>query len=104
MCIEIKSDRRDFEADRKWHHYRDFADALYFAVDGDFPQALLPGDAGLIVTEDVAEVVRVAPEHRLAPARRRAMLMRFALLAGQRLAALEDPAGAREVLAGLRCE
>ena len=24
--------RNDFRADRKWHHYREFADALYFAV------------------------------------------------------------------------
>lgn len=103
-CIEIKSDANDFRADRKWHHYREFADALYFAVDLDFPQALLPGDAGLIVADETAVILREAPAHKLAPARRRAMTQRFARLAATRLMALQDPAGVAMLEAALACE
>ncbi len=93
-CIEVKSGPRDFLADRKWPDYRDYADALYFAVDPDFPIDLLPADAGLILAEGTdAEIAREAPSHKLAPARRRALLHRFAALAATRLAAREDPAG-----------
>jgi hypothetical protein len=48
-CIEVKSGAHDFLADAKWPDYREFADALYFAVDIDFPQPILPAEAGLIV-------------------------------------------------------
>lgn len=93
-CIEVKSGLRDFQTDGKWPEYRDFADALYFAVDTDFPAEVLPGDAGLIVVcERDAELVRPAPVHRLSASRRRALLQRFATLAAQRLAARDDPEG-----------
>src|ERR1700723_50067 len=48
-CIEVKSGLRDFLTDSKWPEYRDYSDALYFAVDEDFPLDLLPGETGLIV-------------------------------------------------------
>lgn len=104
VCIEIKSDLNDFRADRKWHEYRDFSDALYFAVDLDFPQGVLPEEAGLIVADETAEILREARPHRLAPARRRAVLQRFALLAGFRLARAEDPQGAAMLRSALRAE
>ena len=104
-CIEVKSGPRDFLTDGKWPEYREFSDALYFAVDQDFPIDLLPGDAGLIVAcGREAEVIRDAPDHRLAPARRRALLHRFALLAAGRLATLEDPSGAASLRAALLSE
>ncbi len=93
VCIEIKSGVADFVADRKWQDYRAFSDALYFAVDDAFPQALLPEETGLIVACDVAEILREPVAHPIAPARRRIMLLRFAQLAGARLAGFEDPAG-----------
>ncbi len=91
-CVEIKSAASDFLSDSKWHEYRDFSDALYFAVDGDFPLALLPPDVGLIVTawQDAA-VLREAPIHRMAAARRRALTHRFATLAACRLEGVNDP-------------
>lgn len=105
MCIEVKSGPRDFLTDQKWPEYRDFADALYFAVDTGFPPDMLPVDVGLIVTEDLqADLVREAPDHRLPPVRRRTLLHRFATLAATRMAALEDPAGVAELRAGLRAE
>ena len=104
-CIEVKSGARDFLTDSKWPEYREFSDALFFAVDQDFPLDLLPPDTGLIIAcgRD-AEVVRDAPEHRLPPARRRALLHRFALLAAGRLAMVEDPAAALSVRTALRVE
>ena len=105
VILEVKSCARDFLSDGKWHDYRSWCDRLYFAVDLDFPQALLPEDVGLVVAEDrEAALIREAPEHRLAAARRRSMMQRMAMLAAGRLAALADPAGAAEMRAALRLE
>jgi hypothetical protein len=103
--LEVKSCARDFLTDAKWQDYRAWCDRLYFAVDLDFPQALLPEDVGLLAAEDrEAALLREAPEHRLAPARRRALLHRVASLAAGRLAMLSDPSGAAEMRAALRLE
>jgi hypothetical protein len=105
VCIEVKSGPRDFLTDSKWPEYRDFCDALYFAVDADFPVALLPEEVGLIITHAAeAELVREAPFHKLAPARRRGLLHRFAMTAAMRLAVLEDPLGAAALRTALRVE
>jgi hypothetical protein len=105
VCIEIKSGLRDFQTDQKWWEYRDFADHLFFAVDVDFPLEFIPADAGLIVVADQsAELIREAPEHKLPAARRGALLRRWAMLAGGRLAAWEDPAGVVDLRASLRVE
>src|SRR3954447_6484417 len=104
-CIEVKSGVRDFQTDQKWPEYRHYADALYFAVDADFPSDLLPEDAGLIVAcGREAELVREAASHPLTPARRRALLHRFAMLAAQRLATMQDPDGTASLRAALLAE
>ena len=104
-CIEVKSGARDFLADAKWPEYRDYADALLFAVDADFPQDLLPGDVGLIVACDGhADLLRSPAARPLPPARRRALMHRFARLAATRLCALEDPLGTAEARAALLAE
>lgn len=105
VCIEVKSGVRDFQTDRKWPEYREYCDALYFAVDDSFPTELLPEDTGLIVCcHPDAEIVREAPAHMLPPARRRALLHRYAALAASRLAWMEDPEGMAELRTALRCE
>jgi len=104
-CIEVKSGPRDFLTDGKWQDYREFADALFFAVDADFPQELIPMETGLIVAAGLeAELLREATLRRLAGTRRRALLHRFATLAATRLAALEDPASVAELRVALRAE
>ena len=104
-CIEVKSGPRDYLTDTKWPDYREFCDALYFAVDDAFPVGLLPGSAGLIIAcGREAELVRAAPPHPLPPARRRALTQRFATIAATRLAALEDPAITASLRAALRVE
>ena len=105
VIIEAKSGPRDFVTDQKWPSYRAWCDRLYFAVDLDFPRALLPEPVGLLVVDGrEATLCREAPAHPLAPARRRALLMRFAMLAGRRLAAEQDPWGAEELRLALRPE
>lgn len=99
LIVEIKSSAADFRADRKWTGYRDWCDLFAFAVPADFPVALLPPDAGLIVADAWDAVVsrpfQTLP--KLAPARRKALVLRFARLAGRRLHRLADPEGAAEI-------
>lgn len=105
VAIEVKSGPPDFLSDSKWPEYRAWCDALYFAVDLDFPAALIPEDVGLIVADGLeASVIRPAPAHPLAPARRKSLTHRFATLAAARLAALMDPSGAAELRAALAVE
>ncbi len=105
VCIEVKSGPRDFLTDAKWPEYRDYCDALFFAVDVDFPLTLLADETGLMVADGLlAEILRPAPEHRLPSARRRAVLHRFATLAATRLALWEDPAGVSTVRTALAAE
>ncbi|HEX5079218.1 MAG TPA: MmcB family DNA repair protein [Geminicoccaceae bacterium] len=91
--VEIKSGRADFVADRKWQAYLAFCDRFYFAVERDFPLALLPAGEGLMVADRFAgEIVREASLRPLGAARRKAMLLRFARLAAARLHSVIDPA------------
>ncbi|HEX2217128.1 MAG TPA: MmcB family DNA repair protein [Xanthobacteraceae bacterium] len=91
--IEIKSSLEDFRADHKWPEYRWHCDRLYFATAPHVPLDIFPHDAGLILADGYgAEIVRGAPEHRLAGATRRSMLLRYGRLAALRLQALTDPA------------
>ena len=90
--IEIKSSVADFRADGKWPFYRAHCDRLYFAVPPTMPLDILPVDAGLIVADAyAAETIRVAPEHRLPGATRKALLIRFAQAAAERLHIANDP-------------
>ncbi len=92
IIVEIKSSVADFRADRKWVGYREFADRLYFAVPNDFPTALIPEECGLIVADGFgAALLRDSVLHPLAPARRRALTLRFARTAATRLRRLLDP-------------
>jgi hypothetical protein len=93
--VEIKSSIADFRADGKWPDYRLSCDRLYFAIPPEMPEEIMPEEAGLIVADAFgATILREAPDHRLAPATRRAMLLRFAQVAADRLHLLVDPTSA----------
>jgi hypothetical protein len=97
--VEIKSSIEDFRSDAKWPDYRAWCDRLLFAVTPDFPTEVLPEDCGLILADRYGgEIVREAPEHRLAGARRKAIMLRFARVAAGRLMTLADPEAAYEPL------
>ena len=94
VIVEIKSSVADFRADQKWSEYRLHCDRLYFATIVDVPREIFPADAGLIVADAFgASILGDAPEHRLAAATRKAILLRFAHAAALRLQALADPQG-----------
>jgi hypothetical protein len=90
--VECKSGVADFRSDTKWQGYLDWCDRYFWAVDAVFPTELLPDGTGLIVADAWdADIQRMAPEHRLAPARRKALIQKFATQAARRLQALRDP-------------
>lgn len=95
IIIEVKSGLEDFRADHKWSGYLEWCDRFYFAVDDGFPLDCAPNDVGLLRADAFdAAVLREAPERRLPPARRKALTIKLALAAAERLRRLEDP-GAR---------
>lgn len=90
--VEIKSSTADFRSDRKWQEYRDFCDRFFFGVAYDFPLDLLPPDCGVILADAWgAAIHRDAPELGLAPARRKAVTLRYARAAAMRLVTVTDP-------------
>ena len=95
--VEIKSSIADFRSDQKWHEYRDYCDALLFAVAPDFPSEILPADTGLILADAYAgELLREAQSHPISPARRKALTLSFARTAATRLLAQVDPSAGME--------
>jgi hypothetical protein len=90
--VEIKSSTADFRADQTWPDYREYCDALLFAVAPDFPTEILPADAGLILADAYAgDLIRQPPRHPLSPARRKALTLSIARMATMRLHARIDP-------------
>jgi hypothetical protein len=97
VIVEVKSSAADLRADRKWRDYAASCDRLYFAVSARTPAGLIPPEAGLILADPYgAEIVREAELQRMAPASRRAVLLRFAQAGADRLHRLADPGGAQE--------
>ncbi|MGB0798395.1 MAG: MmcB family DNA repair protein [Planktomarina sp.] len=94
--VECKSSRADFQTDHKWQDYLQWCDRYFWAVDQDFPTELLPDDTGLIIADGYgAEVIRMGPEEKLAPARRKVVIQKFARHAARRAQAARDPGAAR---------
>ncbi|MCF8478299.1 MAG: MmcB family DNA repair protein [Pseudolabrys sp.] len=92
--VEIKSSVADFRADQKWQDYRAHCDRLFFATSQDVPCEIFPPDTGLIVADHFgAQVLCEAPEHKLAAATRKSMMLLFARAAALRLQSLVDPNG-----------
>lgn len=90
--VECKSSRADFTSDRKWRGYLDYADRFFWAVDADFPTEILPEDTGVILADRFgAEILRMAPEVKLAAPRRKVVTQGFARTAALRLAGRADP-------------
>jgi hypothetical protein len=95
--VEIKVAKTDLVNDGKWLDYLDYCDRFFWAVPPHLARILeeeryLPGEAGLIVADRYdAAVVRDAAHRPLAPARRKAELLRFARRAARQLSAQVDP-------------
>jgi hypothetical protein len=95
--VEIKVARADLVGDCKWTDYLEYCDRFFWAVPPELAaicdgERFLPGEAGLIVADRYdAALIREAVARPLAPARRKAELLRFARRAARRLSAQIDP-------------
>jgi len=95
--VEIKVAKADLLGDSKWLDYLEYCDRFFWAVPPALAHILneecyLPNEAGLIVADRYdAAVVRDAAHRPLAPARRKAEVLRFARRAARRLSAQIDP-------------
>ena len=98
VIVEIKVSRADLMGDGKWPDYLDFCDRFYWGVPPGIDCAILdgldfrPDCCGVIVADGYdAEIVRPAPSHPLAPARRKVEVERLARTALRRLVVGADP-------------
>lgn len=84
--VECKSGRADYATDHKWQGYLDWCDRFFWAVDAAFPEDILPPDTGLIRADAYdAAIIAMGPETPLAPARRKALTLKAARIAAERL-------------------
>ena len=85
VIVEVKSGVQDFRTDEKWPDYFAWCDRFYFAVSDRFPAEMLPEQTGLIIADGFGGVVvRESPVAKLAPARRKALTLKFARNAAER--------------------
>lgn len=95
--VEIKVAKADLLGDAKWTDYLEYCDRFFWAVPPDLApicngERFMPNEAGLIVADRYDAVLMREALHRpLAPARRKAELLRFARRAARRLSAQIDP-------------
>ena len=95
--VEIKVAKADLLGDSKWTDYLEYCDRFFWAVPPDLApicngERFMPNEAGLIVADRYDAVLMREAVHRpLAPARRKAELLRFARRAARRLSAQIDP-------------
>ena len=89
--VEIKVATADLKADAKWPDYLEFCELFYFAIPPGFPDELVPPDTGLIVADRYGgAIVRPSPASILHASRRKAVTLRFAKVAAERLAIVHD--------------
>jgi len=92
VFVEIKVSVADFRGDLKWPDYLPFCDWFYFAVPEHFPAELIPEETGLIVADGYGgAILRPAPAQAVSAARRKAVMLRFAHCAAERLRRFCDP-------------
>ena len=89
--VEIKVALADLRCDLKWPDYLEFCELFYFAIPPDFPDEYVPLGTGLIVADRYGgAIVRPARPAVLHASRRKAVTLRFAKVAAERLASALD--------------
>lgn len=98
VIVEIKVSRADLLGDAKWPDYLDFCDRFYWGLPPSLDrtplesEAFMPSRCGVIVADGYdAEILRPAPLHPLAAARRKVEMERLARAALRRQLAFVDP-------------
>lgn len=97
IIVEIKVSRADLLGDAKWPDYLEHCDRFYWAVSPEIDREPLEGEAfrpnrcGIIVADAYdAEILRPAPTHPLAAARRKTEVERLARTAMRRMTVADD--------------
>lgn len=98
IIVEIKVQRADLLGDGKWPDYLDFCDRFYWGVPPGLDRSPLEGEGyrpdccGIIVADGYdGEILRPAPLHPLAAARRKVEVERLARAALRRATVALDP-------------
>jgi hypothetical protein len=103
--VEIKVALPDLKADLKWPEYLEFCDLFYFAIPPDLPDEFVPPGTGLIVADRYGgAIVRPAPQAALHASRRKAVILRFAKVAAERLSFVLDLAMDARQISGVPAE
>ena len=103
--VEIKVALADLKTDLKWPDYLEFCELFYFAIPPDFPDEFVPPGTGLIVADRYGgAIVRPATPAVLHASRRKAVTLRFAKVAAERLALALDLAAEPRLSAGVAAE
>jgi len=91
LGVEIKVALADLRGDTKWPEYLEYCEHFYFAIPPDFPEEHVPGSTGLIVADRYGgAIVRPATPAAVHASRRKAVTLRFAKVAADRLASVLD--------------
>ena len=98
LGVEIKVALADLRGDMKWPEYLEFCEHFYFAIPPDFPDEHVPPNTGLIVADRYGgAIVRPAVPAPVHASRRKAVTLRFAKVAAERLSGLLDLAGTTQL-------
>ena len=91
LGVEIKVALGDLKGDKKWPEYLEFCESFYFAIPPDFPDEHVPPGTGLIVADRYGgAIVRPSPSWKIHASRRKAVTLRFAKVAAERLAMVSE--------------
>jgi hypothetical protein len=89
LGVEIKVSVADLKGDTKWPEYLEYCELFYFAIPPDFPDHHVPPGTGLIVADKYGgAIIRPATQQPLNASRRKAVTLKFAKCAAERLAVL----------------
>lgn len=89
LGVEIKVSVADLRGDNKWPEYLDYCELFYFAVPPDFPHEHVPDGTGLIVADKYGgAIIRPADAQPIHASRRKAVTLKFAKCAAERLATI----------------
>jgi hypothetical protein len=91
LGVEIKVALADLRGDAKWPEYLDYCDLFYFAIPPDFPPEHVPAQTGLMIADRYGgAIVKAATAQDLHPSRRKSVILSFAKIAAERLAAMTE--------------